>query len=67
MNIQDAADLMNLTYADRQIDIAELLAFQAEARIIINGLIGAMPPAQQKRWPHIIARARALLATTPPA
>jgi len=34
--------------------------YRHEAGIVINGLIGAMPPSMQKRWPHLIARARRL-------
>jgi len=39
---------------------AAFARYRAEAELVINGLIGAMPPALQRRWPNIIARARRL-------
>jgi len=39
---------------------AAFARYRAETELVINGLIGAMPPALQRRWPNIISRARRL-------
>ena len=37
-----------------------LAADVIETRVVVNALVGAMPPALQRRWPHTITRARRL-------
>jgi hypothetical protein len=39
----------------------ELVKYVHESRVVIEGLIGAMPPRQQERWKNIVARARHLI------
>lgn len=38
----------------------DLLAELIEARAIAIALLGAMPPALQRKWPNIVARAKSL-------
>ncbi|MBP6479829.1 MAG: hypothetical protein KA310_03185 [Pseudomonadales bacterium] len=34
----------------------DLLAEHVEACDLLNALVGAMPPALQKKWPHLVRR-----------
>ena len=66
MDIRDAAELLNMEYADRRIEIDELLRFHDEALIVIHGLLGALTPKQQARqWPNLVSRARLLIDKAP--
>lgn len=56
------AEAVAATRADGHLIAAapDLLAELVEARATAIALLGAMPPAVQRKWPNIVARARAL-------